>query len=157
LNAMALVHEKLYKGNSVETIELKEYIDEVVTYILYSIPTTETIPDVEVTGDAILVHIDQAIPLGLIVNEIITNSFKHAFVNMNEDALISINLKKTLNSFTVTIKDNGKGFPEGFNPETPKSLGTRAIILLSKQIGALFKWYSDKGATWEFQVPIKSL
>jgi len=155
LIAMALVHEKLYKGNSSESIELKEYIDEVVTYLMDSIPQLDFVPEVELSGEKVMVSIDQAIPLGLMVNEIITNSVKHAFKHVEHDQMIQIRISKSTNYFQLNIKDNGKGFPAGFNPENSKSLGGKAIVLLARQIEAKLRWQSNKGAEWEFQVPLK--
>ena len=101
-------------------------------------------------GSAITVSIDKAIPIGLVTNEILINSLKYA----NEDELeILIELKNEGDSFSILIRDNGVGFPENFNPETMNSLGSRAILLLMKQIDAAVSWKNDAGASWKLTIP----
>jgi two-component sensor histidine kinase len=156
MNAMALVHEKLYIGNTHESIDLKDYLEDISGYILDSLANIENVPDVNISGESVRIHIDAAIPVGLIVNEVITNSIKHSG-NEHDEPEINLNLRLNDGMLVLQIGDNGKGFPAGFDPEKTNSLGTKAILLLAKQIHANISWKNNKGAQWELSIPLNKL
>jgi len=89
--------------------------------------------------------VSQAIPCGLILNELITNSYKHAF-NDTENPVISISLKKKNGRIALEVKDNGKGLPSDFEIDRPTSLGTTLIRTLVQQLHGELKVSSGKGA-----------
>lgn len=156
MNAMSLVHEKLYVGNTHENIDLKDYLEDISGYILDSITNIENIPEVNITGESARINIDAAIPVGLIVNEVITNSIKHAGGG-NREPEINLHLHSENNTLILQIGDNGVGFPQGFDPEKTASLGTKAILLLAKQIHANISWKNNNGAQWELLIPLNKL
>jgi len=157
MNAMALVHEKLYVGNNHENIDLKDYLVDVSGYILDSITNIENVPEVNITGQSVRIKIDAAIPLGLIINEIITNSIKHSGIQEQNESEINLHLENAHGFLVLRVGDNGKGFPNDFDPEKTSSLGTKAILLLAKQIHANISWKNNNGAQWELSIPLNKL
>lgn len=94
-------------------------------------------------------------PIGIIINEMVTNSLKHAFKDgrMGE---IGVSLRRTPeNRLHLKISDNGPGFPPGFTPAQSKGLGTQLIEMLSEQLGGTPRWSSDDGLSLEMIVPIQ--
>lgn len=130
--SMALVHQKLYESSDLSHLNLTEYVKSLVSFI----KTQSTISTANVTfsveGDNIDVLIDTAIPCGLIINELIMNSLKHAFTG-KDNGKITIKLKQTDNKdLLLFVKDNGTGLPENFNFEKDINLGLESVIDLVK-------------------------
>ena len=124
--AMALVHQKLYQSVSLSKINLAEYISEFVHLLIDSHqPEFEVMLDLEL--EPVQVLIDTAIPCGLVLNELLTNSFKHAFTDMKQ-GLISISLKKfNEKGIQIICRDNGKGVAEDFDFRNSGGLGFQIV------------------------------
>ncbi|PKV49039.1 two-component sensor histidine kinase [Aquimarina sp. MAR_2010_214] len=135
--AMSLVHEHLYKNNSFKKIDSKNYITELISYLsnLYG----EKI-DIQKKITSVSIPNDVAIPLGLIITEIVSNSFKHAFFYSEEGNHIVVVFYKKNNDLHLEISDNGKGYDlEGQKPESKQTLGIQIIKGMSQQLlGKLF-------------------
>jgi len=130
---------------------------DVSGYILDSITNIENVPEVNITGQSVRIKIDAAIPLGLIINEIITNSIKHSGIQEQNESEINLHLENAHGFLVLRVGDNGKGFPNDFDPEKTSSLGTKAILLLAKQIHANISWKNNNGAQWELSIPLNKL
>jgi two-component sensor histidine kinase len=154
MNAMTLVHEKLYKEQTNELIDLKDYVQDIADYLLDSDAQVTLYPEVKLHGPSIKIHIDKAIPIGLIMNEALTNSIKHGFNPQIPHPQVDIRFDRTGNHLQIIIEDNGIGFPKGFDPEKTNTLGTKAILLLAKQIHAHTSWLNQQGAQWKLRVPV---
>lgn len=150
MNAMSMVHEMLYKEGSFENINISSYLHELSGSVIETINDQDTDVEIEISGDQPLISIEKAIPIGLVMNEIITNSIKH---NNIEDLSISISIQDLDDFIILSIEDNGSGFPEDFDPQKSASLGTRVILLLMKQINAKANWINSIGAKWVFTIP----
>lgn len=152
LNSMAMVHEMLYKDSDTENLPLNAYLSELGDYIIQSLANnSDADVSLSVEGDAIKTTIDKAISIGLVLNEIITNSIKYA---EREDLDIRIRLADGQSFFMLSVGDNGQGFPADFNPEQTSSLGTKVVLLLMNQINAKVSWKNDGGAQWFFSIPL---
>jgi PAS domain S-box-containing protein len=133
ISSIAQVHEKLYVSKNFASINFKEYI-ETVSAELFNSYRIESQIDLETDLEDISLGLDDAIPCGLIINELITNSLKYAFPN-KEKGKIKISLKKeTDDLFQLIVQDNGIGVPEGFDFEQTKSFGLHLVKILSEQI-----------------------
>jgi len=150
LKSMALVHEHLYLDNSYQYLNTKNYFTQLIAYLKNNASTkisfSTNIEQVKITND-------QAIPLGLIVTEIITNSIKYAFKNGNNK--IELILKKQQKYLFLNINDNGVGF----NTKTTKkkSLGISIIKGLVKQLNGVLKMKSSKnGTSYLLKIPIEN-
>lgn len=152
LNAMAMVHEMLYKEHTNELIDIKVYLHNLAEYIVETMSTIDV--ELIVEGSTSLLPIDQAIPIGLVANEILFNSIKHA---QEEELEIRIGLQNFGDHLLIELSDNGSGFHPEFNADTSNSLGVKAIQLLMRQIGATTQWKSDNGAHWYLTIPLKPI
>lgn len=138
VKAMALVHENLYKSRNIAKTSLKEYIIMLAKNIYSSYGVSFERVKFHCDTNSIEFGLDTIIPLGLILNEAISNSLKHGFPN-EQSGEISIFLDEKANDageemYVMYIKDNGKGLPEGFDPEKTNSLGMTLLTSLSTQL-----------------------
>lgn len=146
LQAIAMVHEKLYKSNNFINIELKDYLRELMQALVKQYHNENIAFSFSITDNYnISTSIDAAIPIGLIVNELVTNSFKYAFNNVAKGE-INIVLNKTNNQYQLTIQDNGDGLPNGELPINPKSLGLKLVHLFTEQLNGSLAYITNKGA-----------
>lgn len=152
LNAMAMVHEMLYKEHTNELIDIKAYLHNLAEYIVETMSTIDV--ELTVEGSTCLLPIDKAIPIGLVANEILFNSIKHT---EQEELEISIRIQHFGDHLLIEMSDNGNGFHPEFNPYTSNTLGIKAIHLLMRQIGATTQWKSDNGAHWYLTIPLNSI
>jgi two-component sensor histidine kinase len=153
--SMSLVHEKLYKSNDFSGIELDTYLKELAEGIVRG--TGNKFLQLQFEVEKVKVPVALAIPIGLIVNECIVNSIKHAFEGrMGVESNIILTIKKEDASLFIQCKDNGKGFPKSFDPTSDSSLGTFIIQSLSDQLEASFKYYNSDGACIDFNVPFST-
>ncbi|CCH01448.1 signal transduction histidine kinase [Fibrella aestuarina BUZ 2] len=139
VQAMALIHQKLYQSARLSTVDMAAYISEVVTYLLESF-NSEPAVRTELTVAPIQIDVNLATPLGLIINEAVTNSLKYAFPSppygADRPGIIAISLQPvTGQTCRLLIEDNGVGLPPGFDPTQTNTLGLTMIQGLSRQIG----------------------
>ncbi|MCK6611402.1 MAG: sensor histidine kinase [Bacteroidia bacterium] len=136
--SMALVHQNIYQSSNLNSIGLKNYIELLSLQIRQSF-NHKTGIDIETEIDPIEVNIDKAIPIGLILNECITNCFKHAFPNQI-NGKIQIILIQTPSGFQLEINDNGIGL-NSIDQSPPKTnIGIDLLKGLSRQLDARFEF-----------------
>ncbi len=150
VRAMALIHQKLYQNDDL-LINFNEYIQSLVRDInsVYATTNIETIYDID---KDFTLDIDTAIPLGLIINELITNSFKYTF-SIEKDNKLSIKLHKNNEINSLIICDNGKGINDNINLKTIKSIGLKLVKNLVKQLHGKIEYKYNNGA--EFTIYFK--
>ena len=137
VHAMSLIHQKLYNSENVSSIDMSFYIRELVSYLADSFNTGQRIR-FEFGIDPLEMDVSQAVPLGLILNEAITNSIKYAFPDDKEGAII-ISLSKTgLHHYLLTISDNGIGMPAHIKNKKSGSLGMSLMAGLSEDLDGAF-------------------
>ncbi len=155
ISAIALTHQMLYQKGSVNTVLLSEYLKNLITQITNSYENSLVKIQVDIKQKQQYINIDTAIPLGLLVNEIITNSFKHAFKG-NKEGIIQLTASTFGNTATVEIKDNGVGLPENYKQllSDTNSLGFELISILTQQINAEMEIENNGGATFKFTFAI---
>lgn len=150
VQAMSLIHQKLYQSENVAAIDMAFYIHELVEYLRDSFNTKHRIR-FEMNVEPVELDIAQAVPLGLILNEAITNAIKYAFPE-NKNGVITISMKReTSDHFSLTISDNGAGLPPDFDSERADSLGMSLMQGLSEDIGARFGIRGDNGTVITIQ------
>ena len=144
IRSMALIHQKLYQNENMVGINFKEYVQELSTEILASL--TNNFPKIDINiNHAITFDIDTAIPLGLMLNELLTNACKYVY-NHTPNGLLSIQLEQEDDNYILQIKDNGQGLPHDFNFQKTRSLGLRLVRRLSKQLLGKSVYSYDNGA-----------
>lgn len=159
--SMALIHEELYKGEMFEQLNFSSYVEELADNLLltYRLGNYNINLNMDLHQD-VFFDIDTAVPLGIIINELVSNALKHAFPDRN-DGEIRIKLSKDEGCdtrFTLTISDNGVGIPENLNVDDIDSLGLQLVTSLVDQLDGEFELKKDKGTefTIRFAVTEKS-
>ncbi len=147
VKAMALIHQNLYQNNEIGSIDFNKYVNELVRQIASVFEEKKKIT-VEISSKPILIDIDTAIPLGLILNELISNAYKYAFKSQDQGH-ISIKIKEEeQGNYLLTLKDNGKGLPDDFKIEKSSSLGLRLVKRLCKQLYGSMHYENEGGAVF---------
>ncbi|WP_209406112.1 sensor histidine kinase [Pseudozobellia sp. WGM2] len=150
INSMGMVHEMLYKSGDLSKIDYNTYINEMVTALIQSMKGRDNDIALETEIDNIYLNIDTSIPLGLIINEIITNSLKYGFQDTKK-GVIFIRLEKVQSSgynYKMVISDNGSGFPADVNFRNTKSLGLKLIHKLVLQLRGNIEKDNSKPGTY---------
>lgn len=142
--SMALVHEELYKSEDMESIDFSDYIIKLVNDLSHSYMMDTGDINIRIHIDAIFLDMDVAIPLGMIVNELVSNSFKHAF-RPGDKGDILIDLSFDGEKFTLVVCDNGAGFPEEVNFRETESLGLQLVTTLVDQIDGTIELERTEG------------
>jgi two-component sensor histidine kinase len=130
---MAMIHEKLYMSNDLAQINFVNYIESLVSNLFYSynINNGHIKPLLEI--DEISLNMETAIPCGLIISELVSNSLKYAFPNGKQGELL-VSLKSEDNNYKLIVRDNGIGLPEDLELDNAKTLGLRLVHILTGQI-----------------------
>jgi len=149
IRAMALVHEKLYQSEDIGKIDFTSYITTITEDLISNNSIHHGRPRLRIEAEIIHLGLDQAIPCGLIVNELITNTLKYAFPDSTADAEILISLRQE-NDGTVTlmIRDNGVGMAETPDPKGISTLGLQLVHVLVEQIGGRYRIDREGGTAW---------
>jgi len=134
IRSMALIHEKLYQSQDLSRIDFSDYIAKMITHLfaIYKIEFSRIRHRVEAKG--IQLDINRAIPCGLIINELITNVLKHAFPEDREGEILVRMRPSDGDKYELTVKDNGAGLPEDFDPAKKGTLGFQIVNDLVKQL-----------------------
>ncbi len=156
IKAMALVHEKLYQSEDLARIDFGDYLRTLTEdlHSSYGIGAQNIGLNIEV--ESMLLGVDAAIPCGLIVNELISNSLKHAFPD-NRPGLITVQAHSFNGNHTMVVKDDGVGLPQDLDIRSAKSLGLTIINALSGQLGAAVEIENDGGAQFRITFPIEAV
>lgn len=143
--AMSLVHEKLYKADNFSSIYISDYVSDLVSSIVTSHKVDQDKILINLYIDSLSINLDTMIPVGLIINELVTNSLKHAFPNGNKGT-IEIHFKRKEAKFYLSIKDNGIGILKDIDIDNIKSLGLRLVQTLVTQINGDLLISNDNGS-----------
>ncbi|MEN6290690.1 MAG: sensor histidine kinase, partial [Methanobacterium sp.] len=153
IQSIALIHEKMYQSRDISNIDFTSYIKSLINDLMYSYDAdSRNIKSVIDTGN-FLFSIETVQPLGLIVNEIISNSLKYAFKNRDEGTVLVKLEKMDSNKFKLIVSDNGMGFPENIDFRNTSSLGLQLVNELVKQLEGDIELNIDDGT--EFVIIFK--
>ena len=144
INSMALIHENLYKSDDINKVNIKEYLVNLSEFIINSHKGYKNIK-LNVSSELIYFDIQTAVPLGLIINELINNAYKHAFLN-KETGTILLKLSANCDNYKLLISDNGIGIKN--EQKNAKSLGMELVKLLVLQIKGIIKINNTNGTTF---------
>jgi len=153
---MDLVHEKLYQTKDLSRIDLKDYFNDLLSLLKRSHKDLSVGIRINTDMDSVSVTIDSAIPCGLIINELISNSFKHAFPG-DRKGEIKVSLKSHDDGgIEIRVSDDGVGMPDGFDYREADSMGLQSVISLTEhQLKGELDINTDKGT--EFRIRLKKL
>jgi|GEM_PF-5378529 len=143
ITTMSLIHEKLYKSANFAKIDLKDYLEDLVRFLNgYYSKGKEITLNFEL--EQIFAITDKAIPIALIVNELITNSFKYAFEH-EKGGIITIKLKEMDSEIHLIVSDNGPGLPDNLNLKKADSFGYKLLNIFVKQIKGSYEYENNQG------------
>jgi PAS domain S-box-containing protein len=153
IKSMALIHEKLYQSNNMANVDFNEYVNGLVKNLYYSYTINNEKIIVSSKIEKAAFNIDLAIPLGLIINELVSNSLKHAFPN-DKQGQIDIVIKSIENNmFELTVKDNGIGLSDNIDVNNTRTLGLNLVNALVSQIDGTLSITNDNGAEFKITFP----
>lgn len=156
VKSMALIHEKLYQSGDLANVDFKEYVKKLTNFLFQSYSVPQTKIRFKNNVQQFVLGVDTAVPCGLIINELVSNSLKHAFKGA-ESGEIKIDMGfDENNKLLLIISDNGKGIPEGFNVKESESLGLRLVNNLTTQLNGRVEFINRNGTTvrFVFQNPV---
>lgn len=153
-DSMALIHERLYQSTDLKSIDIGDYIRNLAADIFDTYVIDPDQINLMVHVDDIRLDTNTAIPLGLIINELLTNSLKYAFPN-DKKGKITIELNKNDDKFTLIIKDDGIGFPSDLDYKNTETLGLELVNSLTQQVNGNMELISADGT--EFRITFEEL
>ena len=149
VTSMAMIHSHLSDSENYTSIEYKKYVKNLVTNIFHSLKMSGQIK-LHFDLDDIILPIDKAMPCGLLLNELVSNALKHAFLKNRKGNLRIIMSSLEDKNCELIVKDDGVGLPENFDLEKSKTFGLKLINIMTKQIDGTIEIISDKGT--EFRI-----
>lgn len=147
IKSMSFIHESLYQTKDFSGIEFGGYILSLANNLVHSYSLEVGLVKLTTEFDDMHLSLDQAIPCGLIANELISNSLKYAF-DKGQHGELFISAKHKDSKVTLIISDNGKGLPEGFDYENSDSLGLQLVYTLKDQLDASIQVFTKKGTKY---------
>jgi two-component sensor histidine kinase len=154
VEAMALLHEKIYQSKDIKSFNFKSYIEKIAEQLVNQYAITSLDIVLKTNIENIRLDIDQSILCGLIVNELITNALKHAFRGFKKGK-IEISINEDEGTVNLSIKDNGRGLREDFIPSKNATLGIQLVARLVKQLEGELLLGSGEGTEFKITFPKK--
>lgn len=149
--SMALIHEKLYRSPTIGQINLEDYIQDLANNLFDSYNVNEDCIQLHINVEPIFLNIETATPCGLIINELVSNSLKHAFPDERE-GIVSIDChQQSDGQINLVISDNGIGFPEALDFQDTESMGFQVVCTLIEQLEGTIKLQRTPGTAFSIQ------
>ena len=152
VQAMSLIHQRLYQVDDVSKVNFKLYLDDLVDTLMRSFGFNSTDFDLQIHVEKEFLDVDMVMPMGLLVNEILTNSFKYAYKE-TKHPLLHISLLSVNQQFQLEIKDNGPGLNWDAGEPSKPGFGKKLIDALSKQLKAVYSVDNSLGTAYHFNIP----
>ena len=154
VKSMSMIHEQLYQTDDIAKIDFKIYVNGLIKSLfqIYSFGLKRIEWNVNI--EDVKLDIETAIPCGLIINELVSNSLKHAF-NEAHDGKITVNMRKNKNLITMEVSDNGIGLPANFEVEKASTLGLKLVTTLVDQLEGNMVIDRSKGTS--FKITFKEI
>lgn len=157
VDAMAMIHKHLYTTDELTNVDISAYLERLIRSLAHSYGFNKSRFQLEADITKEPLDVDVAIPLGLIINELVSNSFKHAFADV-EEAQLFIALHLRNDKLQLELSDNGKGLPGGFIVESSSSFGLELVQALVNQLKGSIEYQNRKGAYFAIEIePSKAL
>lgn len=148
VKSISILHQLLYQNNNVDVINIRKYIDQLVTFLrsVHQPPNIEIHFNIQM--EELQLDVDTAVPLGVILNELVTNAFKYAFKDRNI-GLVEISIQQLKeNEYCLIVSDDGVGMNRSVDFDQLESLGLRIVSLLTRQLGGNISMKPSKGTTF---------
>ncbi len=155
VRSMAMVHEKLYQSTDLAQVDFAEYAKGLLDYLCRFYGRASSNISIKTDLEQMLIPVNEAVPCGLILNELISNALRHAFPDYQRGEVVVSLHSNRQGEAVLSVRDNGKGLPAGFDWQKARSLGLRLVQMLARQLHADLKVYIDKGS--EFKLIFRRL
>jgi PAS domain S-box-containing protein len=153
VRSIALLHEHLYRNDDAGQVDVKEYLGGVIAPLRSALGVGIPIA-ISLAADGVRLQLDAAIPCGMLVNELVTNSFKHAFREAQKAPTVDVSLSSVEGgAVELVVSDNGAGLPADVDTTHPKTLGLQLVHALSRQLGAQIAVSTGAGTRWTVRIP----
>jgi len=152
---MAHVHEMLCNQDGFREVELGVYLDQLTEKINMMMNDSITKPEVHFTSEEVEVTAERALMVGVILNELLINIYKHAFSESQESAVIKIDISGDSETARLTVADNGVGLPENFNSSSRNSIGMWIVENMLKKLDGTMNIRQESGVEFTISFPIK--
>jgi len=149
IRSMALVHEKLYQSESLAFVDFREYVEDLANYLFSASVKDSDLIRLTIDVGEVSLSVDEAIPCGFIINELISNSLKHAFPDDRGGEVIITCQMREDDWITLTVSDNGIGLPPDLDIGNTETLGLQLVTMLVKQLSGRIDLSGDQGTLWE--------
>ncbi|ODV49324.1 two-component sensor histidine kinase [Methanohalophilus euhalobius] len=146
VRSIALIHEKLYQSSDCKNLDFLDYVNELMEYLMHSYDLDNNKVIVNVNVDKIHLEMDRAVPLGIIINELVSNALQHAF-NEGQDGVIEIHFAKENSGYSLIVHDSGD-FPKEIDFKNTESLGLQLVTNLVSQIDGTIDLNTAEGTTF---------
>lgn len=133
VRSIALIHEKLYHSENLTSLNLSDYVEDLVEHLINSYNVNEDAIEINLNVANLYLDMDSAVPLGIIINELTSNALQHAFIE-GEEGEISIDFFKSAGQFILKVEDSGGAFPDDIDFKNTESLGLQLVSNLVSQI-----------------------
>ena len=154
VKSMALVHEKLYQSENLSSIDFASYLQNLVSNLMIAYGAENRHIRVRISAKDLPLTITTAIPLGLIMNELVSNTLKYAFPDGRAGELEIVG-KAQGNTMEITIRDNGVGLPESLDWRYTESLGLHLVQMLTRQLKGRIELFGSAGAGFRLSIPVR--
>jgi two-component sensor histidine kinase len=145
---MAFIHESLYQTKDFSSINFSEYVVNLAQNLIHSYSNVEHEIKLNLDIQNVFLNLDLAIPCGLIINEIVSNALKYAFVDSRHENEILIRMQLDQDNLVLTIGDNGIGLPKHIDYRNTESLGLQLVVTLTDQLNGIIELDTSKGTTY---------
>jgi two-component sensor histidine kinase len=156
IRSMALIHETMVQSESLEEVNLRKFAVKLSNRIQKSFQDKEQEIEVSMSVDDVMVHIDRAVPVAMILNELMVNAFMHGFVGLKK-GVVFVNLHENTESLILEVRDNGRSLPPDFEEKTKHTLGFKLIKTLVKQLQGEYEVLDKEKPSFQVTVPTKML
>lgn len=156
IRSMALIHETMVQSESLDEVNIKRFAIKLSNRIQKSFQNKEQEIEVSMNVNDIMVHIDQAVPLAMILNELMVNAFMHGFVDLKK-GVVFVSLHKNSENLVLEVRDNGKPLPSDFDEKTKHTLGFKLIKTLVRQLQGTYKVMDKEDPYFQVSVPTTML
>jgi len=145
--AIALIHEKLYQSSDYSEVRFAEYARSLAAGVFHALGVSQADVTLELAIDDIALGVDRAIPCGLVLNELVTNALKHAFVGGRHGTIRVALARLDDGRIRLAVSDDGRGVPEGFDVAHATSMGLQLVTTLAEQLEAELAVTTERGTS----------
>jgi PAS domain S-box-containing protein len=149
IKSMAFIHESLYQTKDFSNVNFSEYVLNLSNNLMHSYDLSGRSVKIDRQVDPIQLNLDQSIPCGLIINELVSNALKYAFP-VKKNGIITLKVKEKGGKITIIVADNGVGMPPDMDFRNTESLGLQLVVTLVEQLGGEITLEKKRGTNFKF-------